>query len=633
METLRTELSNYSIMCGITGIFSKNIDRKRLERANGRLQHRGPDDVGYFLAEGIGLAARRLSIVDLAGGHQPLSNEDGTIWIAYNGEVMNAPELRRQLQAVGHQFRTQSDTEVIVHAYEEWGTDAFVRLRGMFAFALWDGRCQKLILVRDRFGIKPLYIAQSGNEVAFASEIRPLFDLLPSLPRQTNHSALAALFQHGFIPTPNTMFAGVRKLPAAHMLIVEEGRQEIRPYWQLRFAEDGRYLNISEEEATEEFMRLLRDAVAAWRMGDVPVGSLLSGGLDSSALAALLTEIGGQPIHTFNIAFDAASHDESAHAQRVAKRIGSQHHTLHFSTEAFDLLPQIIRQLEEPQCSATSIPIYLLYQACHDAGFKVILTGEGADELLGGYHWFDGDRRIRPFLRIPQIIRQQIARLPLPSSAAGQRVLAQGTADPAARFALWHQVASPKVLGDLFNRRERGGRGEKEKNSALSVPSAVKNVHPLNQFLALESQTRMVDFINFEVDRMSMANSVEARPPFLDDRLWDFCAQLPPHFKLNGRMNKLLLRRGMVELLGTAVSQRPKQGLAAPHAAWWRKDKLPAWAEECLQEDSLREVRLFDPAVVARLRGESRNGRIDHSRLLMGILTTQLWHQEMEIEG
>jgi asparagine synthase (glutamine-hydrolysing) len=616
-------------MCGITGLLSQNIERERLERANGRLQHRGPDDMGFFGGEGIGLAARRLSIIDLPGGHQPLCNEDGTIWIAYNGEVMNAPELRQQLQAAGHQFRTQSDTEAIVHAYEEWGTDAFVQLRGMFAFALWDGRSQKLILVRDRFGIKPLYFAQQGNELAFASEIRPLFDLLPSLPRQSNHAALVALFQHGFIPTPDTMFAGVSKLPAAHMLIVENGRQELRPYWQLTFAEDGRYLKISEEEATEEFMRLLRDAVAAWCMSDVPVGSLLSGGLDSSALAALLTEIGGQPIHTFNIAFDAASHDESAHAQRVAKRIGSQHHTLRFDASAFDLLPQIIRQLEEPQCSATSIPIYLLYQACRDAGFKVILTGEGADELLGGYHWFDGDRRIRPFLRIPPIIRQQLARLPLPGSAAGQRVLAQGTADPVARFALWHQVTPPQLLESLFSHRDH--RGGREKNSFSSVPSVAKNLHPLNQFLALEAQTRMVDFINFEVDRMSMANSVEARPPFLDDKLWEFCAQLPPHFKLNGRMNKLLLRRGMLGMLGTAVAQRPKQGLAAPHAAWWRRERLPAWAEACLQENSLRETGVFNPAIVVRLRSESRNGRSDHSRLLMGILTTQLWHQEMEI--
>ncbi len=627
-----TQLPNYP-MCGITGILSPKIEHARLAQANDQLHHRGPDDAGIFVADGIGLAARRLSIIDLAHGHQPLSNEDGTIWITYNGEVMNAPALRTQLEAAGHQFRTRSDTETIVHAYEEWGTDVFVRLRGMFAFALWDGRSQRLILVRDRFGIKPLYYAQSGDELAFASEIRPLFHLLPTLTRHTNRQALTDLFSHGFVPTPQTMFANVHKLPAAHMLIVENGRQEIRPYWQLTFPEDGNYLNISEADAVDEFMAQLRDAVSAWRLSDVPVGSLLSGGIDSSTLAALLTEISGQPIHTFNIAFSAASHDESAYARLVAERIGSQHHTLHFGPEAFNLLPHIVRELEEPQCSATSLPIYLLYQACHEAGFKVILTGEGADELLGGYHWFDGDRRIRPFLHIPQPLRQLLAHLSLSGSAAGQRVLAHGTRDPLARFALWHQVTPPNLLEELFNRGGRGGRGEKEKNSALSAHSAVNSYHPLNQFLALEAQTRMVDFINFEVDRMSMANSVEARPPFLDHHLWEFCATLPPELKLNGAMNKVLLRLGMKDLLPTAVTQRPKQGLATPHAAWWRSPTLPAWAEECLQPDSLRETGYFNVEVVQKLREMHGNGRADHSRSLTGILTTQLWHQEMNVIG
>ncbi len=615
-------------MCGITGILSPQINRERLAQANDLLHHRGPDDAGIFVADGIGLAARRLSIIDLAHGHQPLSNEDGTIWITYNGEVMNAPALRTELEAAGHQFRTRSDTETIVHAYEAWGTDAFVKLRGMFAFALWDGRSQTLRLVRDRFGIKPLHYAKIGNELAFASEIRPIFHLLPTLTRRTNRQALADLFTIGFVPTPQTMFADVHKLPAGHMLIAQNGSVTIRPYHHLTFPAHPNYRQISEADAVDEFMTHLRDAVSAWRMSDVPVGSLLSGGIDSSALAALLTEISGQPIHTFNIAFSAASHDESAYAQLVAQRLGSQHHTLHFGPEAFDLLPQIVARLEEPQCSATSLPIYLLYQACRDAGFKVILTGEGADELLGGYHWFDGDRRIRPFLAIPQPLRQLLTKLPLPGSAAGQRVLAHGTRDPLARFTLWHQVTAPETLGILFGHREH--RDFREKLSFPSVPS-VATYHPLNQFLALEAQTRLVDFINFEVDRMSMANSVEARPPFLDHKLWEFCAQLPPELKLNGAMNKVLLRLGMKELLPTAVTTRAKQGLATPHAAWWRSEKLPAWAEECLQLTSLRETGYFNAEAVAKLREMHRNGRTDHSRILTGILTTQLWHQEMNV--
>lgn len=615
-------------MCGITGLLSPQINRDRLEQANDLLHHRGPDDAGIFVADGIGLAARRLSIIDLAHGHQPLSNEDGTIWITYNGEVMNAPALRTQLEAAGHQFRTRTDTETIVHAYEEWGTDAFVRLRGMFAFALWDGRSQTLILVRDRFGIKPLHYAKVGNELALASEIRPIFHLLPTLSRRTNQQALTDLFTIGFVHTPHTMFDSVYKLPAAHMLIMQNDQMEIRPYHQLTFPDHGNYRQINEADAVDEFMAHLRDAVAAWRLSDVPVGSLLSGGIDSSALATLLTKLSGQPIHTFNIAFSAASHDESAYAQAVAQRIGSQHHTLHFGPNAFDLLPQIVAQLEAPQCSATSLPIYLLYQACREAGFKVILTGEGADELLGGYHWFDGDRRLRPFLSIPQPLRQFLTKLPLPGSTAGQRVLAHATRDPLSRFALWHQVTPPKILENLFCHREH--REFREKPSFSSVPSVAK-IHPLNQFIALEAQTRLVDFINFEVDRMSMANSVEARPPFLDHKLWEFCATLPPDFKLNAAMNKVLLRRGMKELLPTAVTTRTKQGLATPHAAWWRIEKLPAWAEECLQPTSLRETGYFNSETVEKLRDAHRNGRADHSRILTGILTTQLWHQAMEI--
>ncbi|WP_420644244.1 asparagine synthase (glutamine-hydrolyzing) [Candidatus Leptofilum sp.] len=615
-------------MCGITGILSPKINREWLEQANDLQQHRGPDDAGIFVGDGIGLAARRLSIIDLAHGHQPLSNEDGTIWIAYNGEVMNAPALRTQLEAAGHQFRTRTDTETIVHAYEEWGINAFARLRGMFAFALWDGRSQTLLLVRDRFGIKPLHYAKAGNELAFASEIQPLFHLLPTLTRRTNHQALADLFTIGFVPTPQTMFADVYKLPAAHMLTVQNGQCEIRPYWQLTFPKDGNYRQISEADAVDEFIAHLRDAVAAWRMSDVPVGSLLSGGIDSSALATLLTNISGQPIHTFHIAFNAASHDESEYAKLVAERIGSQHHTLHFGPEAFNLLPQIVTQLEEPQCSATSLPIYLLYKACREAGFKVILTGEGADELLGGYHWFDGDRRLRPFLHIPQPLRQLLNHIPLPVSTAGQRVLTHATHDPLARFALWHQVTPPHILKNLISHREH--REIREQNSFTSVSSVAK-IHPLNQFIVLEAQSRMVDFINFEVDRMSMANSVEARPPFLDHKLWEFCAQLPPKLKLNRQMNKVLLRWGMRELLPTAVTQRTKQGLATPHAAWWRSKQLPAWAEECLFPESLHETNYFNVDTVQKLRGEHMNGRADHSRILTGILTTQLWHQEMEI--
>jgi asparagine synthase (glutamine-hydrolysing) len=599
----------------------------------------------------VSLAVKRLSIIDLDRGHQPLSNEDGTIWIAFNGEIVNAPELRAELQASGHQFRSHSDTETIVHAYEQWG-DLFVnRLRGMFAFGLWDAPRRRLLLARDRFGVKPLYYAQTGSRFAFASEIKPLFAALGSLPRQANVEALAHLFAIGFIPTPLTALERIHKVPAAHLVVVTGGRLEMRPYWQLPYHGDREGPSPTPEEASAHFMTLLRDAVSAWRLSDVLVGSLLSGGVDSGVLAALLTEISG-PIHTFHIGFAAASHDESAFARMTAGAIGSQHHTFAFSEADFDLLPQVVRHLEEPQCSATSIPIYLLYQACRQAGLKVILTGEGADELLGGYHWFDGDRRVRPLLLLPRPVRHLLARAPIPMSRAGRRVLSHGSRDPVQRYLLWHQVAGPGVAAELLAPLLSAAKGSddpgyQENWAARSTGLLMRRVrpelthrgthgsrpHPFDQFLHLEAQTRMVDFINFEVDRMSMANSVEARPPFLDHPLWEFCARLPPTLKSARQMNKRLLRMAAGQLLPAAVAQRPKLGLASPHAAWWRRERLPEWAEEYLRPAALSATGYFDPRVVLRLRQEhrERHGRADHSRVLMGVLTTQVWHDEMDL--
>jgi asparagine synthase (glutamine-hydrolysing) len=637
-------------MCGIVGLLAPNATHAELEHALARsheqLHHRGPDDSGVFIGGGVGLAARRLSIIDLAGGHQPLSNGacaerglyGGPVWITYNGEVYNAPALRSELRAGGHHFRTESDTEVVVHAYEQWGEGAVARLRGMFAFALWDAPRQRLLLARDRFGIKPLYHAESGGRFAFASEVRPLLGLLPDLPRRLDPHALERLFELGFIPAPLSAFAGVQQLPAAHWLIVENGAQRCERYWELTYPPDGEHRRVAADQAAEEFTVRLREAVAAWRLSDVPVGALLSGGVDSSSLAALLTELSGGPIHTFTIGFTAASHDESAQARETARFIASHHHELTFTPADFDHLPRVVRHLETPQCSATSVPIYLLYKACREAGFKVILTGEGADELLGGYHWFEGDRRVRGLLSLPRPVRAALARAPIPASAAARRVLAHGTSDPLQRYALWQEVASPAQRAALLSgrltsppRSAGASPGALRQERGMGGEAALNGRHPLDQFLWIESQTRMIDFINLEVDRMSMASSVEARPPFLDHQLWEFCAALPPEYKLSPadrRGNKLLLRAGLRGKLPPAVLRQPKRGLATPHAEWWRAARLPAWAEDCLSPTALKETGYFVPEAVQRLRDQHRARKADVSRLLMGVLTTQLWHAE-----
>jgi asparagine synthase (glutamine-hydrolysing) len=395
----------------------------------------------------------------------------------------------------------------------------------------------------------------------------------------------------------------------------------------LAYPPAGGHRRLAPAEAAAEFVARLGETVAAWRLSDVPVGALLSGGVDSAALAALLTELSG-PIHTFTIGFETAAHDEAAAARETARHLGSRHHTLAFTAADFDRLPEVVRHLEEPQCSATSLPIYLLYRACRAAGFKVILTGEGADELLGGYHWFAGDRRARPLLNLPRPVRAALAGSPLLMSAAARRVLARGAADPIQRYGLWQQVAEPAQVRRLLAFQPAGA----DYADPLHEPAgSLAGRHPLDQFLWLEAQTRLVDFINFEVDRMSMANSVEARPPFLDHELWEFCARLPPELKLGPRGDKRLLRAGLRGRLPASVLRRPKRGLAAPHAVWFRSGRLPAWAESALHPAALAGAGYFVPPEVQRLRAEHQSGRADHSRLLMGVLTAQLWHDQFAV--
>jgi asparagine synthase (glutamine-hydrolysing) len=606
-------------MCGIVGFIDPSPSLERLRRANACLLHRGPDDGRTVISGPAALAARRLSIIDLEDGGQPLSNADETCWIAYNGEVFNAPELREELLALGYRFRTRSDTEVVLLAYEAWGPAFVERLRGMFAFAIWDAPRQRLLLARDWFGIKPLYYSPTATGLAFASEIRALFKACPDLTPEADRRALVQLFARGYVPSPHSPFVGIHQLPAAHMLIHEGGQTEIKPYWTLAFPEAGQHRRQDPVEAQQEFLVRLREAVAAWRMSDVPVGSLLSGGIDSAALATLLSEVSGESIHTFNIRFTEASHDESAAARLTAEHIGSQHEEIVFSLADFDRLPDVIRHLESPQCSATSIPISMLYQACHEAGFKVILTGEGADELLGGYHWFAGDRRARPLLGLPDGVRRALSRSPLPMSGPARRVLASGERDAQRRYDLWTQVATPSVLPNLltFNLP----------TFPLTVPNLTGR-DPLDQFLQLDSQGRMVDFINFEVDRMSMMHSVEARPPFLDQRLWDWTVQADPKLKLGRSGNKLLLRNALRGRLPDTVLRRPKKGLATPHALWWRHD-LPGWAQEFVSPAALQESGYFQHPEVERLRQAHQHGRADHSGLLTGVLTTQIWHMQV----
>ena len=612
-------------MCGILGLLSPGTSPQLLTELN-LLGHRGPDDTGHLADADMFLGARRLSIIDVAGGHQPMSDAGGDVWVAQNGEIYNYRALRAELEAAGHIFRTQSDTEVILHAYLAWGEDGVQRLRGIFAFALWDAPRRRLLLARDRFGVKPLYYAAlPGGGLAFASEIRPLLGLLPAGPR-ANLSALRALFTVGFVPTPHTAFDGVCKLPAAHILTVDNGQMRQRRYWDLPLAE-AKGTGTWAGEAAEGLRAHLERAVTEQRMSEVPLGALISGGLDSASIAALLQAQSTERVHTFNLGFEHAGYDETAYAQLAARHIGTQHHQSVFGEADFDAYPEVLARLEEPQCSATALPIYRLYQACRQAGLTVIVTGEGADELLGGYHWFRGDAQAQRLLGLPRPARELLAASPLRMSPAARRVLRSGERDLVRRYALWHGAG---YAGDGLGPALRAAADPVEA-WPQTYNGNLKRAGSFRHMQYVEAHTRLVDFINFEVDRMSMAHSIEARVPFLDHELWEYAARLPAGLLLSGRP-KDLLRQAMGPLLPAAILARRKQGLAAPYGAWLRRARLPAWAEAALSAPTLARTGYFDAAVVARMRAEHQAGRHDHARWLMGVLSTQVWHQQF-LEG
>jgi asparagine synthase (glutamine-hydrolysing) len=630
----RQSRAHSSNMCGISGVYNLKGRAVRPEEIAAQIEtmvHRGPNQGEIFVPPRgrCGLGIRRLSIIDVAGGSQPLSNEDESIHLVYNGETYNHRELRRELEDLGHRPKSGSDGEVVVHGYEAWGPEATLdRLRGMAAFALWDEDRQQLFLARDRFGIKPLYYAEHQDRLYFASEIKAIL-ADPSFPRRVNLPALEALFTVGFVPGPDTLFQGVYKLPPAHFLMAGHGTYRIWRYWHLDYEPAP---NISIVQATEMFGALLREAVQLRMMSEVPLGALLSGGLDSGMLVALLQARLDRPLTTVSIGFDQPAYDEAALARELTAFIGTDHQPTIFTAAHFAAYPQVMRHLEEPQCAATAVPIFHLYRACREAGLTVVLTGEGADELLGGYHWHRGDALVRPLLPWPGSLRRMIAGAPLPMSAAARRVLGRGARDVPLRFQHWLEVGNDQDRQRLFSGEVHHFLGQNRANPLLATwaePPPGPNAGPvLHQMQWLESRTRLADFINFEVDKMSMAHSVEARVPYLDHKLWEFCAGLPARFKLRGRIDKYLLRRAARGNLPKATLTRRKKGLAAPYADWLRAERLPDWAEACLAPEAIRQAGLFELDAVGAIRGAHQQGQPNLGPLLMGVLSTQVWYQQ-----
>jgi asparagine synthase (glutamine-hydrolysing) len=587
------------------------------------LVHRGPDSEGTFVDGGVGLAARRLAVIDLTGGDQPISNEDGTCTVVGNGEIYNYARLTRELERAGHRFRTLSDTEALVHAYEEWGLGFADRLRGMFAVAIWDAPRRRLVLARDRFGIKPLYYREVDGELSFASEL----DALPK--GELDLDALEAFLAFNSIPSPLSIFREVRKLPPGHVLTWQDGRVSLE-----RYARPGPLAprhESDEAELIEECRARLRDSVRAHLVADVPVGVLLSGGVDSGALAALAAQESPEPVRTFSIGFDEQSFDELAGARAVSALYGTRHRELLLRPDAAQLLPALADAFDEPFADSSALPTYLVSKlAAEDV--KVALSGEGGDELFGGYHTYVADLLAERVGPLAALARPAVDLLPSSSRRASFDYKAKRFARAAHLPALerhhgWKEIFSTDARAELTGRRH----GWDPLTPMRRRFAETEGHELLTRLQDVDLGGYLVDDLLVKTDRASMAWSLEARVPFLDTVVTNFALSLPARHKVRGLEKKRLLRKAVEPLLPREVVHGRKRGFSIPAAAWLRGELEP-FAREILSPETLRRQGYLRPEAVKRALDDHVGGREDLSRQLWGLLAFTLWY-ERHVEG
>ncbi len=618
-------------MCGIAGIVDTThggVDTHMIHRMCQTIVHRGPDDEGIFVRNGVGLGMRRLSIIDLAGGHQPVFNEDRSVWIVFNGEIYNFPELRRELENAGHRFYTNSDTEVIVHLYEEHGSDCVKKLRGMFAFALYDERHRRLLLARDRIGKKPLHYAFANGRLMFGSEIKTILAVAPELAEIDSH-ALLQYFYLGYILDPLTAFTPIKKLPPGHILEFEQGKITTRQYWDLpRYST---HVPQSEEECLEQMESLLAEAVKIRLISDVPLGALLSGGADSSIVVALMARAASGPVKTFSIGFRQADFDETPYARKVAERFGTDHHELILEPDIVHTVETLTQLLEEPFGDSSMLPTYYVCRMARQH-VTVALSGDGGDEGFAGYDRYRIHLRDRSYAWMPRaggtFYRKLIHNL-VPYQVPG-RSLAYSISLPWSERYIEGVSQKPfhrdmRLLADDFVRLGNGA------DDPLQVMRDYVNhapaEDPLDRVLYLDSKTYLPGDILTKVDRMSMAVSLEGRVPMLDHVFLEFVASLPSDWKLRGRTQKYILRK-LAERVGvpSEVLSRPKQGFALPLVHWMRHE-LKDLIVTTLTEPRTLQRGYFNPKGVRRLLDEHFQGRRDQSARIWRLLMLELWYR------
>ncbi len=619
-------------MCGICGIIyedpARQIDMEILRRMNRTMVHRGPDDEGYYLGRGCGLAMRRLSIMDVAGGHQPMGSEEGSVQAICNGEIYNFRQLREELTSKGHIFHTRSDAEVLPHLYQEYGADVPVKLNGMFGLGVWDEKARTLLLARDRMGQKPLYWTHQDGALVFGSELKAIL-ANPDVVCRLDLNSVAKYLTYEYVPAPHTIFEGIRKLEPGQLLRFRDGKITMRRYWDVPLGDER--IGLTDEEASKEFLRLFKSAVQKRLMSDVPLGVFLSGGIDSSSVVAMLAQhMEPSDIKTFSIAFQEKSFDESSYARKVANHLGTDHREqLCMPKDLMALLPEIVDLLDEPFADASIIPTYALSRFTRKY-VTVALGGDGGDELFAGYPTFQAERAAAWYRDLPRFLRKQIIepccmRLPVSDENISfdfkiKQFLKGADIKGIVRHMVWMGSFSQTELNDILKAPAPLDVYDDARRHAASAKEASDG----NAILYAYKKLYLAEDILTKVDRASMGASLEARAPFLDHEVVEFVARLPYRMKLNGFKMKYLLKKCVQDLLPKGIAGRGKKGFGIP-VAKWIKGPLRNMTCDLLAEDKLRREGIFKPEEVIKLLNDHFEGKADNRKKLWTLIMFEKW--------
>jgi asparagine synthase (glutamine-hydrolysing) len=624
-------------MCGICGVVysdrEQQVERNKLKKMCDVITHRGPDDEGFYVNQHVGLGMRRLSIIDLSTGKQPISNEDGQIWIVFNGEIYNHKEVRAELESKGHQFKTKTDTEAIVHAYEEYGDSCVQKLNGMFAFAIWDNRNHTLFLARDRIGIKPLYYFFDKNRLIFGSEIKSILQA-GDIPKRIDLQALDHFLTFEFIPAPLSIFQDIKKLPPGHTLKLKNNEIWVRSYWDVELRQNGK----EPAQIKQNLRELLQDAIKIRLMSDVPLGAFLSGGVDSSIIVALMAQVMEEPVKTFSIGFEDSTYNELKYARMIADKFKTEHHEFIIKPDAVELADNLVKFLDEPFGDFSIFPTYLVSKIAREY-VTVVLSGDGGDELFAGYDSYIADKIAKKYCsRLPKQFRNGLLTKffdTIPPSSKKK-----GLVNRAKRF-----VEGMKLPEDLHHTRWMIFLQQQEKKMLYNndIKSGMQEFDPfkftrsyfanvaynrndeINKQMYVDLKMYLVDNILVKVDRMSMATSLEARVPYLDYRFVEFAATIPGEYKMQGLKTKVILKQAMEELLPDEILYRGKEGFSIPIKNWLKKELKPLMTDT-LAPEKLKREGFFNPDYVQKLIKQHLNGTENHSHRLWALIIFGRWY-------